>query len=299
MGWRTAVAVLSFPLVLGGSMLGLVGLLRNGANEVLSVMGVTLGAALVLLVLQAVQPYRRDWNRWVRHAPTDLAHTLLSNGLVNALFKALTFGGLFAGAVELSRWVGMSLWPHDLPVVAQVVLGMVLGEFYFYWAHRLAHRFPSWWRFHAVHHSSEQLHVLSAGRNHPVNAWVSFMSQTLPAIVLGASPEVIGLLSVFTSVHGMLQHANVDLRLGPLNHVFATAPLHRWHHSAEAAEGHTNYGSNLVIWDHIFGSFHLPDAGPEEVGITDRRVPQGFWAHMLVPFAWNRVTQPPEPPVSR
>src|SRR6185369_10374642 len=93
----------------------------------------------------------------------------------------------------------------------------------------------------------------------------------LPLIALGAPPIVIMLFTLFDAVFGMLQHANLDMRLGPLNYAFSAAEPHRWHHSRTLAEANTNYGSNLIVWDLVFGTFYLPSdrEPPAAIGIAD------------------------------
>jgi sterol desaturase/sphingolipid hydroxylase (fatty acid hydroxylase superfamily) len=39
----------------------------------------------------------------------------------------------------------------------------------------------------------------------------------LPLAILGAGPEMIALNGITNIVVGLFQHANVDIRLGPLN----------------------------------------------------------------------------------
>lgn len=51
---------------------------------------------------------------------------------------------------------------------------------------------------------------------------------------------------------GILTHANLDVRCGPINYVFNTPELHRRHHSRRAEEGNRNYGENFVLGDLIF-----------------------------------------------
>ena len=49
---------------------------------------------------------------------------------------------------------------------------------------------------------------------------------------------------------------------------------------------------NLIVWDVVFGTRHLPkDQLPtENIGIEDLpRFPSGFWSNLLVPFRWARV----------
>ena len=99
-------------------------------------------------------------------------------------------------------------------------------------------------------------------------------------------------LAVWTAVHGMLQHANLDLRHGWLNYVFMTADNHRWHHSTEFAESNTNFGSNIALWDHVFGTFVLREpAGPESVGLDDVEMPDNVWVHLATPFTLPRWTK--------
>ena len=58
-----------------------------------------------------------------------------------------------------------------------------------------------------------------------------------------------------TAFIGMLTHCNVEMRFGPLSWWFNTPELHRWHHSRDLSEGNKNYGENLMVWDHLFGTF--------------------------------------------
>ena len=146
-----------------------------------------------------------------------------------------------------------------------------------------------------MHHSSERLYVLSSGRNHPMNVLLTYTCQAGPLIALGAGPEVLALVAVFTSVHGMLQHANIDLRHGWLNHVFATAELHRWHHHTDFHIGNHNFGSNLVLFDQLFGTRYLPDGEDcRQVGLPDLHLPTNLLHHLASPFRLRRYETPPQ-----
>jgi sterol desaturase/sphingolipid hydroxylase (fatty acid hydroxylase superfamily) len=51
------------------------------------------------------------------------------------------------------------------------------------------------------------------------------------------------------------------------------------------AEGNTNYGENLVLWDQIFGTYFNPARRPPaEIGISGR-VAEGFLAQLVQPFS--------------
>ena len=71
----------------------------------------------------------------------------------------------------------------SLPAGVQCVAAIVLGDLAVYWFHRASHASDFLWRFHAVHHSSEQLDFLAAHREHPVDGLLTQLCQNLPAIV--------------------------------------------------------------------------------------------------------------------
>lgn len=60
------------------------------------------------------------------------------------------------------------------------------------------------------------------------------------------------------------------------------------------AEGNTNYGENLVLWDQLFGTYFNPDRChlPSNIGISGR-VADSFIGQLLQPFshlAWLSAT---------
>jgi sterol desaturase/sphingolipid hydroxylase (fatty acid hydroxylase superfamily) len=139
------------------------------------------------------------------------------------------------------------------------------------------------WRFHAVHHSLPRLYWLNAGYFHPVDAVLNYALEVIPLILLGAPRQLLALYAVLTAVNGMLKHSNIDLRTGALSWIFSTPELHRWHHSPDPAEGNTNYGSNLVVWDVVFRTRHLPPRRPP-AEIRGARVPDGYLGQLAYPL---------------
>jgi sterol desaturase/sphingolipid hydroxylase (fatty acid hydroxylase superfamily) len=259
-----------------------------GAPPTLMVMGVIALCAVPMLLAQAVLPYEEEWRASPKDVSIDLLH-MVSTGLTTEGWRSLTLGLMVGVAGWLSAQLGDTPWPSTWPVPVQVALALLIGDFGAYWVHRLCHRYDVLWRVHAMHHSSARLSMLSSGRNHPGNAILAYGSQLLPLTLLGAPVEVLALMSVFTGVHGMLQHANIDLRHGPLNHLFATAELHRWHHAANRADSDTNFGSNLILWDWVFGTRHLPaDREIRVVGLPDLALPDNFLHHLVSPFVLDR-----------
>ena len=281
----------TFPVVFGGVMvLGVYGIGR-GWNPVATAMSLTAVVVLALLVLERVHPYQTDWQHSHGDIRTDLLHNLV-NFWIPEVYTVLFVGALTVAGAWLSKSIGLPLWPHAWPLVAQLLLALVIGELGTYWIHRLMHENAFLWRFHAAHHSAPRLYWLNAGRFHPLDLFAQQFLALTPLVLLGADTRIIALHTLFTAAHGMFQHANVDIRLGPLNWFFSMAELHRWHHSKHVEEANTNYGANLIWWDVVFGSRFLPRdrKPPTEIGIEALPdFPPGYLAHLRSPFAWKEI----------
>jgi sterol desaturase/sphingolipid hydroxylase (fatty acid hydroxylase superfamily) len=291
-GWgRAALTYGTFPIVFGLSMaVGVYGFEHGWSHELL-VFGVTAVAGSIIIALERVHPYEPKWNRSHGDVRTDGLHALVTMLGVPELFRALFFTALYAGSAWISTRVGSDLWPTSWPLLAQLVVALLLTELVYYWVHRWQHETDLLWRFHATHHSAPRLYWLNAARFHPLDTLSTYAIQTPALILLGCPEEVLGLYLIFTGVHGLFQHANLDIRLGPLNWIFSMAELHRWHHSKVLEEANTNYGGNIILWDIVFGTRFLPDRDPpREIGIADLpRFPTGYLAQLATPFRWRRV----------
>lgn len=206
---------------------------------------------------------RRVWS-------TDLAFWLLHGTFTRGLLRVATIVAL----VPFALLIGLELDPQviagfgplaTLPRAMQLVLALLVIDLLSYGFHRLHHRWRPLWTIHRVHHSSTHLDWLASTRIHPLNG----ITQRIPVLLL---TFLTGLdLTVLAAAHGLLAllgvliHEDVDWRLGPLSRVFVTPAFHRWHHAE--VDGGCNFGGLLVIWDRLFGTFHLPEGQPETFGV--------------------------------
>jgi sterol desaturase/sphingolipid hydroxylase (fatty acid hydroxylase superfamily) len=281
----------AFPLILGGGLCATVLLAPHlGTTAATAVAANTCVMAMILC--EALWPYEAAWRRSHGDVLTDLAHALVSGIGVSQLLRAATQTASVAAATTLAGWFPGGLWPVAWPLWGQLALALTIAEFFQYWLHRLQHEQDWLWRFHAVHHSAPRLYWLNAARFHPVDIALLYVTGYLPLIALGCPPLVIALFAVFDAVFGMLQHANIDVRLGPLNYVFSMAEPHRWHHSRRLVEANTNYGSNLIVWDVVFRTFFLPRdrRPPVEIGIADMPAfPQRYLGQLAAPLRWRSL----------
>ena len=287
----TAFSWSVFPVVMFGSVALSIAIFANGGSESLATLvGLFFGYTIVIMG-ERLYPFVPDWNRNHDDVATDAAWagTTLVTGAI------LRPGSVIVGAwlaAQLSASLGSPLWPDDWPLAAQLALALVVVEFFQYWIHRLEHETKWLWRFHATHHSAPRLYWLNAARFHFVDIGLIAVSYTVPLIALGADERVFALWIVASTVHGICQHANMQIRCGPLNWIFSMAQLHRWHHSPLVRESNTNYGQTLILWDIVFGTRFLPTdrKPPEAVGIANLSgFPMTWWAQLCSPWRWDRV----------
>jgi len=246
--------------------------------------------ALSLFALERWMPFEPEWNRADGQTLANIAHTLTSKGTVQTLVIFSTVIGIAAYLTPAAA-PGYGIWPRHWPMAAQVVLGVVAAEFGLYWAHRLAHEWLPLWRFHAIHHSVTRLWIINTGRFHFIDSLKSIVLGMSILLALGAPMEVFVWLSAITAFIGMMTHCNVEMRFGFLSWIFNTPGLHRWHHSRDIREGNRNYSENIMLWDHLFGTFFNP-AGrrpPVNIGIAEY-MPPGFLAQLAWPFRWRNAS---------
>ena len=244
--------------------------------------------AVCLFTLEQTMPHERAWNENDGQTFANIAHTLTSKGVVQSLV-------VFSAVIGLTVYItpvtepGYGIWPRSWPMTAQVLLAVVVAEFGFYWAHRVAHEWPWLWRFHAVHHSVTRLWIVNTGRFHFVDSFKSILIGMAILLALGAPMEVLTWLSAITAFIGMMTHCNVDMRFGALSWWFNTPELHRWHHSKDLREGNKNYSENIMLWDHVFGTYYNSRdyRPPADIGIKEA-MPPGFVQQLVWPFKPTR-----------
>jgi sterol desaturase/sphingolipid hydroxylase (fatty acid hydroxylase superfamily) len=280
-----------FPLTFLGALGVALQGLALGVHEDVLLASITAGAVLIVAVSERLIPEHPDWNRSQDDVRTDLLHATVSMVVLPQVLKL----GLTLLLLEVAIWLadaaGHSVWPSDWPLLLQLVPALLISQFFEYWAHRAMHEVPLLWRLHATHHSPGRLYWLNAGRFHPLDAAFLFTVALAPLILLGASAEVLLLFTVWVSVHGLFQHGNVRLRLGPLNYIFSMAELHRWHHSLKLEEANSNYGNNILFWDLVFRTVHYPKdrSASANIGLSDLPdFPKDYLGQVLSPWRWER-----------
>jgi len=173
----------------------------------------------------------------------------------------------------------------QLPIWVQGLIVIVIGDFIGYWTHRLNHRIPLLWNFHAIHHSAEMIDWLTAVRIHPLNDVFSKGLKAIPILLLGFSPIAAELYVPVLSSYIALVHANVPWSYGAFRYVIASPAFHRWHHAMDKEAWGKNYAGLFPLYDVVFGTFYMPRGQqPTEFGIYGETMTENFIGQMLYPF---------------
>ena len=160
----------------------------------------------------------------------------------------------------------------QLLVSALFLIGIDAGNWL---GHRANHRSRALWRFHALHHSQEDMSVLTAFRVHPMTH-MAYLFALLPGVLLAATggPPLWAIVGYGFLV--VLSHANLPWTYGPVGRVLVSPAFHRLHHASAPVGGLpvANFGFALSVWDRLAGCAVDPDGtGPQPTGIAGRVVP--------------------------
>jgi sterol desaturase/sphingolipid hydroxylase (fatty acid hydroxylase superfamily) len=284
------LSVTVMPATLAAALGAALWALSQGVPVTAILPAVFLASMVWVALLERVLPYRPDWNRARGDLLADALYLPTTSAVVGLMRPLVaTVSVVFAGFV--SARFGLGLWPHHWPLLAQLPLAWAVVELFAYWPHRWLHEVPWLWRLHATHHSAERLYWLNATRAHPLEHVFRSCFGMLPLALAGASMELLMLQTITDAVVGFFQHANVAIRLGPLNYVFSAAPVHRWHHSRAKGEADHNYGDTFIFWDLVFGTYFRPrEREVEALGIAGLEAfPKGYLAQLAAPFRWRRI----------
>jgi sterol desaturase/sphingolipid hydroxylase (fatty acid hydroxylase superfamily) len=252
-------------------------LLRQGSLEtVLSAGWAQLAAPLLVALVVTVGICERIW-------PAERRPALARGHVQDACFLALhaivvipLMTLLSVGAATLiadrASWIELRS-TQDWPGWLLIPLTIVAMDAANWLAHYADHRLGALWRFHALHHSQEELSVLTSFRAHPLMHTTGFLLATVPVVVLMPTRPIAAVLITVYVCIGTLQHANLRWTFGPVGRVIVSPAYHRLHHAADTQ--HVNLGVVLTIWDVLAGRARFPARGAAvgRTGLDGRPVP--------------------------
>jgi sterol desaturase/sphingolipid hydroxylase (fatty acid hydroxylase superfamily) len=238
---------------------------------------VELAGPAVVLVVSAALACERLWPAERRHLLArghvqDACYFLL---FAVAIVPLVTLLGVASAHLLLSHaaWLRApwtARWPRWL-LLGVTLVAMDGCNWLTHWAD---HRFAPLWRVHAIHHSQEELSVLTTFRTHPLVHAASFAAAAVPVVALmGNQPLAPVLITVYLCL-GALPHANVRWSFGPLGKLVVSPAYHRIHHAADGPYD-VNLGIVLTVWDVLARRAVFPQVSdaPCRTGLVNRPLP--------------------------
>jgi len=223
-------------------------------NQKVIVVGpVTIAILFFFLVIERLRPAQRR-GFFARGYRQDVLYTVLNATLVVPLVVALSLSFAHLASKSLP-WIVL---PHYefLPRWLAIAIIFVAMDACNWSAHLANHKVRMLWRFHELHHSQEDMSVLTVFRTHPL-IHVSYLIALVPGIVLLANGSVTTSLLVVYAAVVAFEHSNTNLSFGPLNRIFCSPNYHRIHHRVEGRQD-VNLGFALTIWDQLSGRAVFP-----------------------------------------
>lgn len=254
------LAYVAYPMFLTACAVAAAYAIAAGLDLETALMPIFFGIIGVLLVLERLVPFRVGWQ----------PHTgeIVRDGIY--LGQGVVFGGLgqlVAGMLAVLFAVG----DNGLPLWLAAPLAIVLSDLCTYGFHRFVHTNAFMWREHGIHHVTDKVNTLNANTAHFLDILLNNIAAFGPLLVLGFAPEAVFIATVARTALNFGAHANIDVRLGWLNHIIMGPEHHRLHHSVEVADA-GNYATVLTLWDRVFGTFTwAPGRGVARVGVIGRK----------------------------
>ncbi|HEY1190743.1 MAG TPA: sterol desaturase family protein [Gemmata sp.] len=256
------------------------------STESLLMLAVVLPAAFI--VLELLFPARRQ-----QAVPRRSLLLNLTYWFANPLFIQVV-SKMMVCVVGLGLCLALG-WPVDesildgfgplgrQPLWLQAFEMLVIADFVDYWTHRWFHVSRAW-RFHAIHHSPEQMNWLASARMHPVNDFITRLCQTVPVVLLGLSIKAVLLVVPVLVFFVIVLHSNLNWSYGPFRWVLVSPLYHRWHHTKDPEGLDKNFAGIFPIWDLLFGTAHLPRREPERFGVNHYPPPETLVGQLVYPF---------------
>jgi len=162
---------------------------------------------------------------------------------------------LRANIMDDSVIIDSNAYPSFVKYMIHFVWMFMMEDFLFYWSHRLLHIPYLYKKIHKVHHESTVTISLSAIATHPLEYFLGNLMPTQLGIML--CPGKIHFASailfvVFRVVNTVEGHSGYGFKFG-FSKFFpcvSAANYHNHHHLMNIG----NFGSQLYIWDSIFGT---------------------------------------------
>jgi len=242
----------------------------DGAHRTAAVIGslFSLSGYILLAGVERLLPPagpRKSTRRWWMHLHITLAISAV------AIPVSLFFGSFLAGVVakRLSLNLGLIDLTFDksygvLGLIAAVILGAVVWDFFYYWYHRALHKSAILWQHHKMHHIDPEFDALTALRLNPMEDVLAGFFVTIPFTILfkGDSTSIAeagivnGMILYALWMSKVINHSNLRMQFGKASFLWVSSQTHRIHHSRLPEHLDKNFAAFFPLWDVIFGTYY-------------------------------------------
>ena len=223
-----------------------------------NIIGYAAPVMIGLVILEWVVSARQEKDYY---NPKDtLAATTIGivNVLISAVFKVVIFGVIYFFYTLVPWKIPNAWWAYPLC--------FIWIDFWRYMAHRVAHFNRFWWATHVTHHSSEKYNWSVSFRL----GWTQYIKVVffIPVALTGFNPVTFFICHEIAVLYQFWIHTEYVRKLPrPIEYIFVTPSHHRVHHAVNPHYMNKNFGSTLIIWDRMFGTFE-PEGEQAIYGIT-------------------------------
>jgi sterol desaturase/sphingolipid hydroxylase (fatty acid hydroxylase superfamily) len=239
--------------------------------------------AVIFIPIEMVFPKRKEQKTFHDEWRTDLVYFVVSHLLVQ-FFGVITQkpATLFFGWIGLS---GLHEAVQSLPFIVELLFAFFITDLFQYWTHRFFHNHSFLWRFHSIHHSTENMDWLAGSRTHFVDIFVTRSMAFVPLYIFGFSTITFNVYVIFMAIHAVLIHSNTRINFGFIKYIFATPQYHHWHHCKNPNHYGKNFATIFPLIDKMFGTYYLPkNEWPEDTGLLEADYPKGYLKQAIYPF---------------
>ena len=239
--------------------------------------------AIIFVPIEMVFPKRKEQKAFHEEWRTDLVYFTVSHLLVQ-------FFGIITQkpAKFFFRWMGLSeihAWVQNLPFVIELFFAFFIADLFQYWTHRFFHNHHYLWRFHSIHHSTQNMDWLAGSRTHFVDIFVTRSMAFVPFYVFGFSTITFSVYVVFMAIHAVLIHSITRINFGFLKYIISTPQYHHWHHCKDPQYYDKNFATIFPFIDKLFGTYYLPkNEWPKDTGLLEANYPKGYLKQAIYPF---------------
>lgn len=272
-------------------LIELLSVFEVAGQTVLKIVPISIALGIIFAILTrwaACNPGKPWWRK--RGIVTDVIYWFM----IPLMARFVRIGLLVMGAALFFNIHGekelLAFYDHGfgpmatLPLWGQALIFLFASDFLNYWLHRFFHG-AKLWKYHAIHHSSEDLDWISAARFHPANIFLGSVLVDVGLLLAGISPDVMLWVGPFNIATSALVHANLNWTFGPFKYWFASPVFHRWHHTSLDRGGNSNFASTFPFLDWLFGTFYMPEGElPDNYGVGEPDFPESFGGQLIYPL---------------